>query len=52
VPDDDLNGACDDLVSEDSIKTGDHRHFIPKKLGRNYNAVSMNGDSPYKAMEI
>jgi hypothetical protein len=50
VPDDDLNGACDDLVSENSIKTGDHRHFIPKKLGRNYNAVSMNGDSPYKAM--
>jgi hypothetical protein len=41
-----------ELRSENSINTGDHRHFIPKKLGRKYNAVSMNGGSPYKAMEI
>ena len=45
MPDDDLNRARDGLVSE-------NRHFIPKKLGRKYNAINMNGDSPYKAMEI
>ena len=36
-----------DLRSENSIITGDRRHFIPKKLWRKYNADSMNGDSPY-----
>jgi len=40
------------LRSENSIITDDRRNFIPKKQCRNYNVVSMNGDSPYKAMEI
>ena len=50
--DDDLRVALDVVVSENSIITGVHRHFIPKKPWRKYNAVSMNGDSPYKAVEI
>ena len=45
--DDDLREALEDVVSENSVITGDHRHFIPKKPWRKYNVVSMNGDSPY-----
>src|SRR3972149_4631080 len=35
-----------DLRSENSGMMGGRHHFIPKKLWRKYNAVSMNGDSP------
>ena len=52
MSDEDLNRTRDDWVSENSINTGDHRHFIPKKPWRKYNAVRLNGDSPYKAVEI
>src|SRR3990172_8008002 len=31
---------------ENSGMMGGRHHFIPKKLWRKYNAVSMNGDSP------